>query len=308
MATFSAVGVSSTQRVDTGERLAITVSGTFVAHVRVERLDGSVWVPVANISGALTGEKFFPPANPGPVRYRLNCYSYTSGTVTYSTTAAAAAALPADPLSDSHVPVPVLRVNDSSGDAVITFAPGDESANRTIAIPVLGGNVTMTLLELAQLFTAAQGFGSAADAGGVTAIGLGATLATGLRIRVIEEVVSLAAAGAKFVAMTTAIPVGAVILGVQANIDVLAVAGGTSVKVGIGDHTGTCNTYGNTSALTKNLKIDTIPASWAVLAGALTLEVCACASAAAGLGDTNFSAGSVRVRVVYLSRASLPDA
>jgi hypothetical protein len=139
------------------------------------------------------------------------------------------------------------------------------------------------------------------------ALGLGATAAEGLQLKIIDEVVSLAAAGAKFKAMTNAVPSGAVILAVQANINTLAVAGGTSVKVGLGDHTGTCNTYGNTSALTKNLKINTMP-TYAILSGALTLEVCACASTATGLGDTNFSAGAVRVRIVYLANTSLADA
>ncbi len=142
----------------------------------------------------------------------------------------------------------------------------------------------------------------------VVALGLGATAAEGLNISIIDEVVDLTSAGAKFKALTNQVPAGAVILSVQANIQTLAVAGGTSVKVGIGAHAGTTNTYGNTSALTKNLKIDTIPAAWAVLASALTLDVCACASTATGLGDTNFSAGTVRVRVVYLARVSLADA
>ncbi len=140
------------------------------------------------------------------------------------------------------------------------------------------------------------------------ALGLGATSAEGLQLKIIDEVVDLTSAGAKFKALTNVVPAGSVILSVQANIQTAVTAGGTSVKVGLGAHAGTTNTYGNTSGLTKNLKIDTVPAAWAVLGSDLTIDVCACASTASGLGDTNFSAGTVRVRVVFLARVSLADA
>ncbi len=101
------------------------------------------------------------------------------------------------------------------------------------------------------------------------------------------------------------IPDGAVYLCVQGNIETLVVAGGTSVKVGIGP-VGDPDKYGITSAFTKNLKIDTIPAH-AVLSGAEDLQVNMCATGG-GIGDTVARAGAVRVRIVYAVPNSLEDA
>jgi len=127
-------------------------------------------------------------------------------------------------------------------------------------------------------------------------------------LRSIDETVDLTAAGAKFVAMATAIPTGALILGVQANIEVLVVAGGTSVKIGLGSNGADMDKYGLSASFVKNIKINTIPAAYAVLAAPLTLDVSVCTTTGAALGDTNVSAGSVRVRVIYLVPTSLPDA
>lgn len=129
----------------------------------------------------------------------------------------------------------------------------------------------------------------------------------GTEFKVIDEIVDLTAAGAKFVAMANSIPAGAVIISAQMNIQEAVVAGGTSVKVGLGDHSGTCNTWGNTSVLTLNAKAKAL-AAYSVLAAQTTPEVCACASTATGLGNTNFSAGKVRVRIVYIKANDLPDA
>lgn len=304
MGTFAAVGASSAQRIEAGSRLTVSITGTFVQKIALERQDGAVWRPIREYRAAGASDAL--PVETEAQYYRLNCYARTSGTSTYAL-ASAAASVNASPGVDNGTTLAVLRVNEASNTHVITVAPGTETANRQIAVPVLGGNVTMTLLELAQLFTAAQGFGSAADATGVVAVSFGSTIASGLQVKVIEEVVSLVAAGAKYRTMTTSIPAGAVILAVQVNNDSLVVAGGTSVKVGIGDHTGVCNTYGATAALTKNAKANTIPA-WSPLAGAMYLDVCACATVATGLGDTNFSGGLVRVRIAYLVPANLPDA
>lgn len=142
---------------------------------------------------------------------------------------------------------------------------------------------------------------------GAVALSFGLTATEGAEVKVIEETVDLTAAGAKFVAMTTAIPAGAVILSAQANIEVLAVAGGTTAKIALGLNAGDVDKYGKTSALTKNLKVDTVP-DWAVLAAEEQIDVCGVIADGSALGDTNLSAGSVRVRVVYLELNSLDDA
>lgn len=123
---------------------------------------------------------------------------------------------------------------------------------------------------------------------------------------VIDEVVDFTGLDVASKAMTAEIPAGAVIESVQANIDALVVAGGTTVKVGIAPDVADPDEYGLSAALTKNTKISVIPAP-AVLATAETLSVFACATAG-GVGDTNITAGKVRVRVTYRVAAALPNA
>jgi hypothetical protein len=126
-----------------------------------------------------------------------------------------------------------------------------------------------------------------------------------LRLMVIEETVNFTVA-AKYKTLTTYIPANAVIHCVQANITSAVTAGGTSVKIGLGDHSGTTNTYGLTSGLTKNLKITT-PVTPALFGGG-AIDVCVTTTAGTGLGDTNASAGAVRVRIVYEQVADLANA
>jgi len=100
------------------------------------------------------------------------------------------------------------------------------------------------------------------------------------------------------------IPIGAVLLSVQANIETLIVSSGTSVKVGIGP-TSDPDKYGITSAFTKNLKIDTIPAH-AVLSSAEDVQINMCATGG-GIGSNAATAGDIRVRIVYQTLSSLPN-
>jgi hypothetical protein len=148
---------------------------------------------------------------------------------------------------------------------------------------------------------------SAGSATGAKALNFGDSLAEGLSIKILEETVDLTSAGAKFVAMTTAVPAGAVILSASANVQTLVVAGGTTAKVALGLNGGDVDKYGKTTNLTLDQKISTIPAH-AVLAGAETIDVCGVTSDGSALGDTNISAGSVRVRIVYFQLADLANA
>ena len=130
----------------------------------------------------------------------------------------------------------------------------------------------------------------------------GASKTEGLEVRVIDETASgLTAISTD---LTQDIPDGAVILSSQANIEVLCVAGGTSTKVGVGP-TSDPDKYGLSADLLKNTKID-LMIDWAVLSGAEDIQINACDNSGA-LGDTAFSAGSVRVRIVFLALNSLDD-
>lgn len=181
--------------------------------------------------------------------------------------------------------------------SLTTTATAKAGTVDTLAEQALGAGIKLLSRWWAALGTAA----------GAAVASLGGTIAEGLQLMVIEETVSLVGAGAKYKALTTAIPAGCVIVSVNANIESLVVAGGTSVKVGLGKHGGTCNTYGASADLVKNHKLGAI-ADWAVLSADEQIDVCACATVATGLGDTNFSAGSVRVRIVYLQLLNLADA
>lgn len=144
---------------------------------------------------------------------------------------------------------------------------------------------------------------TAGSAAGAVAQRFGSDATEGYEIKVVDETLSgLAAISTD---LTADIPDGAYILSVQANIETLVVAGGTSVKVGIGP-TGDPDKYGITSAFTKNLKIDIIPVH-AVLSGAEDVQVNMCATGG-GIGDTAASAGAVRARIVYALPNSLADA
>ncbi len=143
----------------------------------------------------------------------------------------------------------------------------------------------------------------AGNAAGAVAQRFGADATEGYEIKVVDE--TLSGLSAISTDLTADIPDGAYILSVQANIETAVVAGGTSVKVGIGP-IGDPDKYGITSAFTKNLKIDTIPAH-AILSGSEDVQIHMCATGG-GIGDAAASAGAVRVRMVYALPNSLADA
>jgi hypothetical protein len=303
---FEAKGASSVISCRKDTQLSWTVEGTWVATWHLQhRINADTWETVltfrANSEGSITV--------PADGDYRLFCSAFTSGSVEYS-------------FEDDNVVV-LAEWRDRGGNVVLRVTEaGVELGPNAYALPGLGadneweGTNVFEAIAVESLTEAVEGEGirlgatlrvAQADEEGVSAISLGSNATTGLQVKVLEEVVVLTDAGAKFVAMTTPIPAGAVILSVQANIDVLAVAGGTSVKVGLGLNATDVNKYGITSALTKNLKINTIP-DWAVLSAPETIDVCAAVTDGSDVGDSNFSAGSVRVRIVYLEPVGLTDA
>lgn len=131
---------------------------------------------------------------------------------------------------------------------------------------------------------------------------VGTSTTEGLETFVVDVVVTLGSTDG--VAVAT-IPIGAVLRSVQANIATAATAGGTSTKVGIGIDANP-DAYGLTSVLTQNAKINTM-LDWNALAGAVAIEAYPVTDAGA-IGDTAFTAGTLRVRIVYDQLNSLDDA
>lgn len=274
--TFVAVGVSTALTVRKGQVISHALTGTFVGRIALQREvgGGGAWETVKEFRG--TESSSFTAIDNG--RYRWNCTVYTSGTVTYS-------------LADSSDNT-IKSWNDLNDNEVFSIKEdGIHATNAAFVSSVVSGKERFT----------------GGSAVGVAVLEFGRTDGKGLQIKVIDETVDLTAAGAKYKAMTTPVPAGAVILSVQANIEALVVAGGTTVKVGLGPNAGTVAKYGKSASLVKNQKINIIP-DWAVLAGDEAIDVCGVVTDGTTLGDTNISAGSVRVRVVYLQTVSLVDA
>jgi hypothetical protein len=137
---------------------------------------------------------------------------------------------------------------------------------------------------------------------GAVAWRYGATATEGLETRVVDKTVALGAIAG--VAVFT-VPAGAVIRSVQANVAALGVAGGDVAAVGIGIDADP-NLYGATATLAKNAKSNLMVAP-AVLSAPAVIEAYPC-TAGGDIGNTPFSSGSVRVRIVYDVLASLDNA
>ncbi len=136
---------------------------------------------------------------------------------------------------------------------------------------------------------------------GAVVLRFGATATEGYETRVVDKTVALGAIAG--VAVFT-VPSGALLRSVQANIVTLGVAGGNVATVGIGVDADP-DLYGQTSTLLKNAKSNKIIAP-AVLSGTAAIELFPC-QADGTIGDTPFSDGTVRVRIVYDVLASLDN-
>ena len=137
--------------------------------------------------------------------------------------------------------------------------------------------------------------------GGAVVMRLGKTDSEGLETIVVDKTITL---GAVVGVDIYTIPAGAILRSVQANVSTLAVAGGTSAKIGVGTDADP-DLYGLTSALMKNLKIDTTIGTRLATETAIKAFPCA---AAGTIGNTAFTSGAIRVRIIYDQLNSLDDA
>lgn len=170
--------------------------------------------------------------------------------------------------------------------------------------------ISATSVDTTPLLSGSDVLATAGAAVAADALKFGVSRTEGLVVKVIDETLDLTALGAKFKALTSAIPAGSVILGVQGNTEAAVTAGGTTVTLSLGLNGSDPDKYGTVSggdSLAQNGKIDFLP-DWVVLSGAEQIDLCGTVTGGATLGDTNISAGSVRVRVYYLTTDSLNDA
>jgi hypothetical protein len=181
--------------------------------------------------------------------------------------------------------------------------PGTVAELKALIVDASRNLASLNNLTLSGTLSAFASLKRAGAAAAQVADRFGATVSEGYEVRVIDE--TLLALAAISTDLTEDVPSGAVILSVQANIETAVVAGGTSVKVGIGP-VGDPDQYGLTADLAKNTKADLIPAH-AVLAALEDIQI-NMVTAAGAIGDTAASAGAVRVRIVYAVPNSLDDA
>lgn len=135
---------------------------------------------------------------------------------------------------------------------------------------------------------------------------------SGVRLRCISEMVDLTDLGAKYKAVSVALPAGAVFAGVQAKIAKTVVAGGTTVKVAVGLNAGDVDLYGITPTLLKNAALAGGASGQLIdfgvyQAAPITFDVCGVVTDGSALGDTDISAGLVQVNVYYLEMVAIPD-
>ena len=142
------------------------------------------------------------------------------------------------------------------------------------------------------------------------ALRIGGSTTEGLETFVVDTTITLGAIAG--VAVAT-IPLDAILKSVQGNVETAATGGSTTVKIGIGIASSP-SLLGLTSGLTKNLKIDTLLdyvelLDYTVDSAETTVPVLVYPCATDGtIGDAAFTAGTLRVRIVYDRLTSLDDA
>ncbi len=301
---FTAVGAGRAMLVPKGSAFSWEVAGTFEGTVVLEtsKNGGASWETLESLTTTGSGAKVSNASTGCSALFRFRCDAFVSGTV------------------ETEISSVARRIQTFSGpqggDVVVITEDGlnvegdleaDEVSTPLVSADVLNSDELSELTADAGVKAGSQIWSNRGSAAGLSALSFGGTKVEGLHVQVIEETVSLVGAAAKFVALTTPIPAGAVILSAQLNVEALVVAGGTTVKVALGLNAGDVDKYGKTATLVKNQKANVIP-DHAVLAAPEQIDVCGVVTDGSALGDSNFTAGSVRVRIVYLELASLTNA
>jgi hypothetical protein len=123
----------------------------------------------------------------------------------------------------------------------------------------------------------------------------------------VDEIIDFTGNATKYKPVCT-IPAGSKVKLVIAQITVLAVGGSTTVKLGIGPHGGDVDQLGTLATLTKNTQINKVPTdALGIIAAETTIDVNGIVTNGSALGDTNVTAGKVRVIIVYDTPAVLAN-
>lgn len=245
----------------------------------------------------------------GARRYRFHASVPTTDPATVLTSYEVSATEVADVLEETRAPdgTSVFKITESGIESPLVTA--DTVSTDTISEKTAAAGVTIDSVKIKDGNVVLAG-GSVqhpnGTAAGAIAEGFGVTSAEGFQTVILEETISFADNVALYKALTASLPANAIVLCAQANIEAALTGGGTTAKLGLGTAADP-DLYGLSAALTKNAKIDHVPAAYAVIGSTTALRLSSCATNGAA-GDTALTVGSVRVRIVYRVPVSLADA
>lgn len=123
----------------------------------------------------------------------------------------------------------------------------------------------------------------------------------------VDSVIDFTGNATKYINVCT-IPAGSKVKLAIIQILTLVVGGSTTVKLGLGTQGTSPSLLGKTAALTKNSQNGLVPADAASLIASSTgIDLCGVVTGGAALGDTNVTAGTARVIIVYDKPAVLAN-
>ncbi len=123
----------------------------------------------------------------------------------------------------------------------------------------------------------------------------------------VDSVIDFTANATKYINVCT-IPAGSKIKCAIIQILTLVVGGSTTVKLGLGTNGTSPSLLGKTAALTKNSQNGLVPADAAsLIASSTNIDLNGVTTAGTALGDTNVTAGTARVIIVYDTPAILAN-
>lgn len=123
----------------------------------------------------------------------------------------------------------------------------------------------------------------------------------------VDKVIDFTSNATKFIAVCT-VPAGSKIKCAIIQILTAVTGGSTTVKLGLGTHLTSPSLLGKTSVLTKNAQNGLVPADAAsLIATSTVIDLNGVTTAGTALGDTNVTAGTARVIVIYDTPVVLAD-
>lgn len=123
----------------------------------------------------------------------------------------------------------------------------------------------------------------------------------------VDTVIDFTANATKFINVCT-IPAGSKVKCAIIQILTAVTGGSTTVKLGLGPNAGDMDQLGKTAALTKNSQVGSVPTdALGLIATSTAIDLNGVTTAGTALGDTNVTAGTARVVIVYDTPAVLAN-